>query len=167
MGRGQRQRTTRGACTRSGALGELRCLDAQTGALVWRRNILEDNGARNLEWGMAAAPLVVDDKVIVLPGGRRGKSVAAYDKASGDPVWTTLDDRRPTRRRCWQRSVASGRSWSSVPRVRSVSPWRRSRMLWEYPWANQIGINVAQPLVLGSDRVFLSAGYGRVRPCSS
>ena len=48
-----------------GALGELRCLDAVTGRLVWRRNILSDAGASNLEWGMAASPLIVDDKVIV------------------------------------------------------------------------------------------------------
>ena len=48
-----------------GALGELRCLDALTGGLVWRRNILSDAGASNLEWGMAASPLIVDDKVIV------------------------------------------------------------------------------------------------------
>ena len=61
-----------------GALGELRCLDAATGKLLWRRNILADNGAPNLDWGMAASPLIVDDKVIVLPGGSPGRSVVAY-----------------------------------------------------------------------------------------
>ena len=55
-----------------GALGEFRCLDAATGTVVWRRNILDDNGASNLEWGMSASPLIVDDKVIVLPGGSGG-----------------------------------------------------------------------------------------------
>ena len=50
-----------------GALGEFRCLDAATGTVVWRRNILDDS-ASNLEWGMSASPLIVDDKVIVLPG---------------------------------------------------------------------------------------------------
>ena len=33
-------------------------------------------------------------------------------------------------------------------------------LLWEYPWSNYNGITVAQPLLLGDDRVFLSAGYG-------
>ena len=33
-------------------------------------------------------------------------------------------------------------------------------MLWEYPWSTNMGISVAQPLLLGHDRVFLSAGYG-------
>ena len=66
-----------------GAEGELRVLDAAKGTLVWRRNILSDNGAANLSWGMSAAPLIVDDTVVVLPGGTRGSSVVAYNKATG------------------------------------------------------------------------------------
>ena len=69
-----------------GATGELRCLDAKTGAVAWRRNILSENGASNLQWAMAASPLIVDDKVIVLPGGSAGKSVVAYNKLTGAPV---------------------------------------------------------------------------------
>ena len=34
-----------------GALGELRCLDAVTRHMVWRRNILSDANASNLSWG--------------------------------------------------------------------------------------------------------------------
>ena len=68
-----------------GAEGELRVLDAAKGTLVWRRNILSDNGAYNLSWGMSAAPLIVDDTVVVLPGGTRGSSVVAYDKGTGAP----------------------------------------------------------------------------------
>src|SRR2546427_1242474 len=34
------------------------------------------------------------------------------------------------------------------------------RLLWEYPWPTEMGISVAQPLLLSHDRVFLSAGYG-------
>src|SRR5262249_24065205 len=76
-----------------GAAGELRCLDAQTGKRIWSRNILTDNDAGNLPWGMAAAPLIVDDRVIVLPGGAAGKSVAAYHRLTGEPVWKALDDK--------------------------------------------------------------------------
>jgi outer membrane protein assembly factor BamB len=142
-----------------GALGELRCLDAVTGGLVWRRNILSDAGASNLDWGMAASPLIVDDKVIVLPGGRGGKSVAAYDKASGAPVWTALDDRQAYTS---PMLVTLG----GVRQILVVSATRamgltadRGRLLWEYPWVTEYGINVSQPLLLGNDRFFLSAGY--------
>ncbi len=33
-------------------------------------------------------------------------------------------------------------------------------LLWEFPWKNQPEVNVAQPLVVGKNRLFLSAGYG-------
>jgi hypothetical protein len=75
-----------------GATGELRCLDAKTGRPLWSKNILGDNGASNLQWGMAASPLIVDDKVVVLPGGTSGKSVVAYHKMTGAPVWKVLND---------------------------------------------------------------------------
>ena len=35
----------------------------------------------------------------------------------------------------------------------------RGRLLWEYKWVTDFGINVSQPLLLGNDRFFLSAGY--------
>src|ERR1041384_7315436 len=73
-----------------GATGELRCLDASSGAVIWGKNILSDNKATNLPWAMAASPLIVDDKVIVLPGGTSGKSVVAYNKNTGAPVWRVL-----------------------------------------------------------------------------
>ena len=65
-----------------GAEGELRVIDARTGTTVWRKNILSDNGARNLEWGMAASPLVVDGLVVVQPGGsvRDDEVIAAAEE---------------------------------------------------------------------------------------
>jgi outer membrane protein assembly factor BamB len=77
-----------------GATGELHCLQAESGTLVWARNILKDNQAENLTWGMAASPLIVDEKVIVLPGGSPGKSVVAYHKVTGNTVWKALDDKQ-------------------------------------------------------------------------
>jgi outer membrane protein assembly factor BamB len=143
-----------------GALGELRCLDAETGALVWRRNILADNGASNLEWGMTASPLIVDDTVIVLAGGPRGKSVAAYNRLNGEAVWTSLDDPQAYTSPMLV-TLAGVRQILIVSATRAAGlTVDEGRLLWEFPWVTHYGINVAQPLLLGNDRVFLSAGYG-------
>ena len=75
-----------------GAAGEFRALDETDGRTVWRTNILEDAGAGNIQWGMSAAPLVVDETVVVLPGGANGRSVVAYDRRSGKRAWSALDD---------------------------------------------------------------------------
>src|SRR6185436_17519809 len=36
-----------------GATGELRCLDARSGSVLWGKNILNDNQAKNLPWAQA------------------------------------------------------------------------------------------------------------------
>ncbi len=143
-----------------GAEGELHCLEARSGKLIWRKNILTDNGAGNLQWAMSGAPLVVDDKVIVLPGGRSGKSVVAYNKETGEPVWKSLND---------QQSYTSpmlvtlaGRRHIlliSASRVLAVSV-DDGALLWDYPWTTDYDINAAQPLVVDGDHVLVSSGYG-------
>ena len=143
-----------------GALGELRALDAATGALVWRRNILDDAGASNLDWGMAASPLVVDDTVVVLPGGRDGASVVAYDLDRGDQAWRALDDRQAYTSPMLV-TLAGMRQILIVSAERALGlTVDGERVLWDHPWVTDFGINVAQPILLGGDRVFLSAGYG-------
>lgn len=143
-----------------GGQGEFRCLDDATGKTVWRTNILEDAGASNLQWGMSAAPLIVDDTVVVLPGGRSGHSVAAYDRRTGKRAWSALDD---------QQSYASPMLVSlagvrqilvfSATRVMGLSPQTRA-VLWEYPWKTPYDVNAGQPIVIDGTRVFVSSGYG-------
>lgn len=144
-----------------GAEGELRCLEAKSGALVWAKNILADNRAGNVTYGMSGSPLVISNRVIVQPGGADNHSVAAYDKASGDPLWRALSD---------------GAAYSSPmfvnlagqPQILVVTASQavglepeQGRLLWAYPWVVLHGnVNIAQPVLLSSNSFFLSAGYG-------
>lgn len=94
---------------------------------------------------MAAAPLAVEDKVIVLPGGPAGKSVAAYDRLTGVPVWKALDDKTSytspllvtlagkrqllivTAKRMVRVAVEDGACFGSIRRPPSTMSTRRSR----------------------------------------
>ena len=144
-----------------GATGELRCLDAKTGGVIWGKNILKENGASNLSWAMAASPLVVDDKVVVLPGGTGGKSVVAYNKMNGAPVWKALDDTQAYVSPMLV-TLAGRRQVVVVTanRVVGLVPENGS-LLWSYPWDTSMGINVSQPIVVAPNRFFISAGYGK------
>lgn len=144
-----------------GATGELRCLDAETGRVIWGKNILTENQASNLQWAQAASPLIVDDKVIVLPGGGGGKSVVAYNKMTGAPVWKSLDDRQAY---VSPMLVELG----GRPQIVVVSALRvvglvpeTGALLWSYPWGTDMGINVSQPIVVDKNRFFISSGYGK------
>ena len=143
-----------------GATGELRALDDASGKVIWRTNILSDSDARNLDWGMAAAPLIVDNTVIVLPGGSNGQSIVGYDRLSGKRVWSALGDKQAysspmlvTLNGVRQLLVVS------ATRMMGVVPGD-GKVLWEYPFPTYNGINEAQPLVIGDNRVFVSASYG-------
>ena len=144
-----------------GATGELQSLDAATGRLRWRTNILTDAGARNLSWAMAASPLVVDNKVVVLPGGPRGQSVVAYDADTGAPVWAALDDVQGYTSPMLV-TLAGRRQILVVTAARAAGlSVEDGAMLWDYPWVVSTVPNVSQPVMVGGDRLFLSASYGQ------
>ena len=144
-----------------GASGELRAFDAATGELRWRTNILADADATNLQWAMAASPLVVDGLVVVLPGGGNGRSVAAYNADTGDIVWTALGDVQGY-------AAPMLVELAGVRQILVVTADRVAgltvddgTLLWDYPWVTSTGPpNISLPVVIGGDRLFLSAGYG-------
>jgi outer membrane protein assembly factor BamB len=143
-----------------GASGELRCLDAATGSRIWSRNILTENHADNLTWGMSNAPLIVDDKVIVLPGGPSGQSVVAYNKLTGEPIWKALDDKQAYTSPMLV-TLSGKRQILVVSASRAMGlEVDNGSLLWEYPWKTDYDINCAQPILFGPNKVFLSAGYG-------
>ena len=144
-----------------GATGEFRALDAATGRTLWRTDILADAGAGNIDFGTSASPLVVDNTVVVLPGGANGQSVVAYDRQSGKRVWGALDDRAAYSSPMLV-TLAGVRQILAFTETRLVglSP-ENGKLLWELPWRtpNQ----ASQPLITGPDRVFISAESGGCR----
>jgi outer membrane protein assembly factor BamB len=144
-----------------GATGELRCLDANSGTVIWGKNILSDNQAKNLPWAMAASPLIVDDKVIVLPGGTSGKSVVAYNKNTGAPVWRVLNDTQAYVSPMLVELAGKRQILVvSASRVVGLAP-ENGALLWDYPWDTDNGINVSQPIPVDRNRFFISSGYGK------
>jgi outer membrane protein assembly factor BamB len=144
-----------------GATGELRCLDAKSGTVIWGKNILSDNQAANLQWAMAASPLIVDDKVIVLPGGSANNSVVAYNKMTGAPVWKSQSDRAAYVSPMLV-TLAGRRQIVivSASRAFGLEPGNGS-LLWSYGWDTDMGINVSQPIMVDANRFFISSGYGK------
>ncbi len=69
-----------------GALGDLHCVKLSDGKPVWRKNLWTDFAAKGITWGACASPLLVDDKLIVNPGGREA-SLVALNRLTGEVVW--------------------------------------------------------------------------------
>jgi outer membrane protein assembly factor BamB len=75
-----------------GITGVLSCFDAAAGKKLWQVDTLQDFSTKNLFFGMSCSPLVDAGHVLVNVGGK-GASIVAFDSASGNVVWRSLDDR--------------------------------------------------------------------------
>ncbi|MBN2508188.1 MAG: PQQ-like beta-propeller repeat protein [Verrucomicrobia bacterium] len=73
-----------------GAMGDLKCLNATNGQVLWARRLLQDFGLADPPfWGYASHPLLDGDRLICLVGGT-GSAVAAFDKHTGRELWRAL-----------------------------------------------------------------------------
>ena len=143
-----------------GATGILTCLDLETGREIWSRDTVKETGARVKEWGMSGSPLILDDKVIVSPGGRNEQSLMAYHRETGDIIWGGGQ----------AKAGHSSPSLVSIAEMNQVLIFNNGqvaghdpisgKVLWDYPWYSGMTQHVAQPISLPGDRIFVSAGYG-------
>jgi outer membrane protein assembly factor BamB len=70
-----------------GSAGDLVCLDAASGKLVWSKNLERDYGGQMMSrWMWSESPLVDGDRLVFTPGAREA-ALVAVDKKTGREVW--------------------------------------------------------------------------------
>lgn len=74
-----------------GAAGNLYCVSAASGEVLWKRDLRSEYEIRMPNWGIAAAPLVEGDLLILQIGGKEA-CIVALDKQTGESRWQALDD---------------------------------------------------------------------------
>lgn len=75
-----------------GAMGHFHCLDVETGKVLWQRDLASELDIQMPIWGIASAPLVYQNKIIQIAGGKGQACVIAMDLQSGETVWSALDE---------------------------------------------------------------------------
>jgi len=73
-------------------MGHFHCLDAATGKVLWSKLPGRDHQIKVPIWGVAAAPLVEQDLLILQIGETDGGCVMAFDTRTGGLRWKALDD---------------------------------------------------------------------------
>ncbi|HZN69334.1 MAG TPA: PQQ-binding-like beta-propeller repeat protein, partial [Tepidisphaeraceae bacterium] len=68
--------------------GELACLQASDGKVLWQRSFTRDFGGRLPMWSFRESPLVDGDHLICTPGGEDA-TLVALNKLTGETVWKT------------------------------------------------------------------------------
>jgi outer membrane protein assembly factor BamB len=69
-----------------GLAGNVACLQAADGKVVWQRNLVADFKGRSPMWSYRESPLIDGDKVICTPGGEE-ITMVALNKLTGETVW--------------------------------------------------------------------------------
>lgn len=95
---GTRNPGPRGSPTTDGKLvwvlghdGSLICAEVGTGEITWRQHMKKDFAGRMMSgWGYSESPLIDGDRLVCMPGGRRG-TVIALHKNTGKVLWRSSD----------------------------------------------------------------------------
>jgi len=146
--------------------GRLACINRETGTENWAVDVDKDFETEYHIWGNAETPLIVDDKVICSPGGKK-TSIVAFDKMTGEVIWQS-------------KSVGGPRAYASAT-IYEYNDFRyilavigtdlialqpeTGEIVWAYKyfnsdkWKGQTGLIWTNTPVFHEDEIFLTMGY--------
>jgi outer membrane protein assembly factor BamB len=141
-----------------GGTGDLTCRDVATGNQRWSTNVLAENNATALDWGVASSPLVSGNLVFVQVG-QGGPVAIAVNRSNGSIAW---------------KSQATSLSGYAAPILIDVegSPQlivfggkalyamdpQDGRTIWEHKWTTSYDVHASTP-IYRDGRLFITSGY--------
>lgn len=135
-----------------GAFGDLHCYDLKTGKPLWEKNYHKDFGApiKPPEWGYSVPPIVVEGKLIVMPG-----DLVALDPNSGELLWRAKTA-GPNYAAFTPATVAGKRQVIGYDKA-AVAGYdvATGRRIWSMPVNNSNGYIVSAPVMVG-DKLLLA-----------
>ncbi len=141
--------------------GELFCLNAADGKILWQKNIANDYGSKFGMWAMAECPVVKDGVVFVTAGGSKAL-VVALKVADGSVVWTAKSN-NDTLAYVTPAIVKDQLVVMTGSKVNGIN-LKDGTVMWEDNYAQTVelrgmgGVNCNAPTVK-DNRFFVSAGY--------
>jgi outer membrane protein assembly factor BamB len=142
-----------------GAMGNLTCLEAVKGEIVWSRDLKKDYGIEAPMWGFAGHPLVDGQQLICLVGGK-GSVAVAFDKDSGKEVWKSLTAKQPGYSSPVIYEAGGKRQlilWSAEA-LNGLNP-ETGEVYWSVPLEPGVGMAIMTPRKLGDD-LFAGGVFG-------
>jgi outer membrane protein assembly factor BamB len=145
-----------------GAMGHLSVFSTADGTLLWETDYPSDLGASIPTWGVASAPLVDGERLIVVAGAEPDGKVVAFDKSNGRELWRALSSD-------WEMGygqpviLEAGGARQLViwhPKALSSLDPTTGRVLWEEPWEVAYGMTVATPVRSGELLLVSQFYYG-------
>ena len=139
-------------------VGDLFCMEADSGKIVWQKQLVGDLGGKMPTWGFAGSPFVLDQWLLLDVGAADG-AFMALDKDTGAIAWKNGNDpvgySTPTLFTFQGKpSLAVFNGFGLV-----VHELGDGKEVARFAWKTKYEVNAAVPIVL-DDKIFISSGYG-------
>jgi outer membrane protein assembly factor BamB len=137
-------------------MGDLFCLNAKTGAVIWQKELNKKLGYKLPTWHLSSSALIIDDMLVV----NVGTAGLALNKNTGDLIWENGKEK------CGYATpiafTMEGTPSLAIFAEKSIVAVKQAngKRIWEYPWVTKYEVNAADPIITG-DKVFISSGYNR------
>lgn len=141
--------------------GILTCVNATNGQRIWEVNAREEWDTDKGFFGRAPSPLVYEDSVIYIIGGKLNAGVIALDQVTGQLQWKATSDPAGYASPVLDRHASPPILWTwTRERIYGINP-DDGKIRFSRPLRSSMNasVNAATPLVL-PEGLFLSAGYG-------
>lgn len=140
-----------------GAMGNLKCLSADNGSVIWEKDLVKEYKATAQLWGYSAHPLLDGNKLICLVGGQA--TVVAFDKDTGTELWQSMAVANPGYSPPVIYQVGTQRQliiWHTEA-VNGLDP-ETGKVLWSVPFQIRAALTAPMPRLDG-DKLFVTAFY--------
>lgn len=136
--------------------GDLFCLDAGSGKVVWSSHLKKNFEYSKPDWGFTGAPLVNGDHLLI----NAGDSGLVLNKMDGSLVWKSKNNESGystpyvfTKGEKELAIFSNKRAYVCVELATGAS-------VWTHKWMTRYGVNAADPVVSG-DFILIASGYGK------
>jgi outer membrane protein assembly factor BamB len=135
--------------------GQVFCVDAQSGAVVWQKHLGKDYGIEPPNWGLAGSPIIIGD-LIVLNAGPYGTAIRKQD---GGLAWG--GQKGPAGYASAVPYEQQGKSCAVILGHRELYGVvaATGQVLWKQPWTTMHDENIPDQIVAG-DKLFACSGLG-------
>jgi outer membrane protein assembly factor BamB len=143
------------------AAGDLHALSLADGQLLWTRALREETNAGDGYFGASTTPLVVDQTIVAIVGGTRGRAVMGLNLKSGETLWKAGDGKAE-----YASPIVvtiDGAAAAICPLQTETIAVRVSdgAVLWQTPYGTRgAKVIAATPLKTPAETIFLTAEYG-------
>lgn len=142
-----------------GAMGDLKCLDAASGKVIWEKDFKKDFAQQPPIWGWSASPLLDGDKLICMVGGD-GSTAVAFNKTTGEVLWKSLSAAEPGYCPPVIFTVGGKRQliiWHPEA-VNGLDP-ETGKLYWSQRFRLQAGLAIPTPRLFDGDKLFITSFY--------